>query len=116
MQKTVLNLLLVQLKITVFLLVLTWPSPYRHLVYSIFFGALTSVLTTGSILLVVRRLPKILKAKMFYAVMWLCEIMKWLIVIVLVTVFLRMRIDALGLVIGFVPTYLGGYFMMLKLK
>lgn len=116
MQKTVVNLLLCQLGIAVFVVVLTGLSPYRHLAFSVLSGALVSILTTAALLLIVRKLPKVLKAQTFYSVMWLCEIMKWVSVTLLTVILLRMRIDALGLVAGFAPTYAGGYFMMLKLK
>ena len=116
MQKTVVKLLVTQPVIAIVLLVLTWLSAYRYLAHPIFLGTLVSIITSAALMLVIRKLPKVLKARTFYALMWLCEILKWLIIIILMIIFLKMQVNALGLVIGFATTYVGGYFMMLILK
>lgn len=116
MQKTIVKLLIVQIEIAIVLILLALLVTHHHFVLSIGAGALMSILITMMIWLIIRRAPVVLRARTFYTLMWICEIIKWLMVMVLTTIFIRMRLEALGLVLGFALTYLGGYWTMLKLK
>lgn len=116
MQKTIVKLLIVQLGIGLVLVLLVLLTNYQQLALSIASGSLVGVLTTAVIWILMRRAPIVLRARVFYALMWICEIIKWLVVTILMAVFLKLRLDALGLVLGFSVTYVGGYWTMLKFK
>lgn len=116
MQLVVAQLLRVQFLIALATLILSLLSPYAHLATSIAAGALVSCMSTMVVWMLVRRMPKVLRPKSFYFLMCLCEIMKWLAVIVLMVIFLKKQLAPLGLILGFVSNYIGGYWSMLKLK
>ncbi len=117
MQKVSVRLLQIQLVVGILLSLLVGASPYRDYLLSVVAGATISWATAMATYLMFRRMPEVIRRKDFYKMMVVCEVTKWLVLIVL-TIFIITTLDirGFGLVMGFGLTYLGSHFLIFIMK
>lgn len=75
-------------------------------------GGCMAVVATLLAIVIFRRLPRIMSAAMFYRSMIVCEIGKWIVVVILGSVILRHH-PPLWVLLGFVAVYSAYFWMML---
>lgn len=92
-------------------------SPWQAWAGATLAGGLISLTTALFAHLLFRRMPKALDARTFYGAMLIYEALKWMIVAILVAVCMQVfALNAVGIVVGFAPTYLGSHFYLLRTK
>ena len=112
MQKKIEKLLLIQALMLLILLALAWLVGWKNWLPGLAVGSLIAISTTVMAMIIFRRLPKVVPAKMFYGAMILNEVMKWLLIAVL-TVLLVQHVVPLALIVGFLVTYLAYFWLIL---
>lgn len=108
MNSTLTNLIKVQTLLAIMTVLITAifvPEGWK----SILAGSSISILTSCAIKLMWRRIPVVVRPYDFYGAMIISEVVKWLIVIALATLYLKMKFSALGILLGFSITYIFSY-------
>ena len=75
-------------------------------------GGMMAISATLVVMMIFRRLPSVIPARMFYRAMVAGEIGKWIVVVVLGAFFLRQH-PPLWVLLGFAATYSAYFWMML---
>ena len=112
MQRKLKKLLRIQTLLMLFILIAGWLAGYQNWLPGLGAGSLIAISTTIMAMIIFRRLPKVVPAKMFYGAMILNEVMKWLLVVVL-TILLVQHVVPSALIVGFVMTYLAYFWLIL---
>ncbi|MDO4435223.1 MAG: ATP synthase subunit I [Cardiobacteriaceae bacterium] len=87
-------------------------EPFYH---GLVAGSLVAWLATLSQGLIFQRLPEHADARIFFAMMIVAEVVKWLVVAVLIWVLQTIpAVQPLGLVLGFMTAYLSYFLLLLK--
>ncbi len=74
-------------------------------------GAGIAIFATIASLVLFRRMPTVLASKKFYRLIWINEGLKW-IVVISVSILLLPYVEPLGMLIGFMITYSGYFWLM----
>lgn len=75
-------------------------------------GGCLAVLATLLAIVIFRRLPRVMPGQMFYRGMVICEIGKWIVVVVMGSIALR-HYPPLWVLLGFIAVYSAYFWMML---
>lgn len=112
MQKTLIKLLRLQILLLAVFASIVFLFVDKHEMVAALAGGMMAVTATLAAMLVFRRLPRIMSAKIFYRGMIVCEICKWGVVMVLGSVFVRHH-PPLWVLLGFVAVYSAYFWIML---
>lgn len=111
MKKVLTKLFKIQCILACILIVIGVVTGSAHIALSLASGAIMSISATLVSMAFFRKIPEVLPAKTFFRLMLVNEGLKWLAVI-LSGIFLLPYVAPLGLVIGFIVTYSGYFWIM----
>lgn len=115
MKKLLIRLFEAQFLLVVVLCAGVLLTPYGSEWQSFLAGGGISIAATLPAWLIFRRMPEVVKGRTFFFAMVVSEVAKWLVAIAITTVLLQ-YFSALGIVVGFIITYVGSYAVLLKRK
>lgn len=110
MNRILVNLLKFQMLIALMTVIITAifvPAYWK----SVLAGTSISLIATCAIKLMLSRMPTVIRSREFYGMMIVSEVVKWLVVIILTIIYLKINLNALGIVFGFSITYIISYML-----